>query len=456
LGEDAEDRPLKKLLIVSNDEVGAQMAGPGIRYYHFAGELAKRFDVTLVVPTLPESARGDFEILQASQWRGRRFRSLARGSDAVVAQTLQAWTMRELGRADVRVVYDLYDPIPIANLTFHAGEDVSEPYRRAAFRALGLRQEIALATGDSFVCASERQRDLWLGLLAAVGRINPQTAEVDPDFRNLVDIVPFGLETEPPVATRPALKGVVPGIRADDKVLLWGGGIWNWLDPLTPIRAVHALSRKRDDVKLFFLGVRHPNPGVHQLAMTTRAVELADELGVRDRFVFFNFGWVPYAERADYLLDADLGISSHLDTIETRFAFRTRLLDYFWAGLPTVATKGDVLSELVAGANLGRTVEVLDVGDWTRAIEELLDDRDEYARVQANIEREREAFFWPRVIEPLARLAGLPRGEVETRRSATTLSVQHNALALEAVLLRHGLVGGARDVVRILRRPPVP
>src|SRR5207248_578483 len=203
---------LKKLLLVSNDEVGPQMAGPGIRYYHFARELSKRFDVTLVVPTAPKERLGAFDVLQASEWRGRRFRSLARRYDVVVAQTLRAWTM--------------------------------------------------------------------------------------------YDLAPFGTESEPPVATERALKGAVPGIGEDDKVLLWGGGIWNWFDPLTPIRAVHTLARTREDVKLFFLGVKHPNPGVQQLAMTGRAVELAKELGLYDRFVFFNFGWVPYGERANFLLDA--------------------------------------------------------------------------------------------------------------------------------------------------------
>ena len=42
-----------------------------------------------------------------------------------------------------------------------------------------------------------------------------------------------------------ALKGVVPGIGADDKVILWGGGIYNWFDPLTLIRAVDRLRQRR-------------------------------------------------------------------------------------------------------------------------------------------------------------------------------------------------------------------
>jgi glycosyltransferase involved in cell wall biosynthesis len=447
---------VKKLLLVSNDEVGPQMAGPGIRYYQFAQELSKRNHVTLVVPTLPKESLGEFEAIRAADWRGRRFRSLARTYDVVIAQTLRSWTMKTLARADVRVIYDLYDPFLIGNLTFNAGEDVSPRYRRVAFRAPTLLQEIALSTGSGFVCASERQRDFWIGMLGALGRIDPEQAAADPSLRDLIDVVPFGLQAEPPVARKPSIKGVVPGIRETDKVLLWGGGIWNWFDPLTPIRAVHALSQRRDDVKLFFLGVKHPNPGVQQMAMTARAVDLAKELGVYDRFVFFNFGWVPYAERADYLLEADLGISSHPDTVETRFSFRTRLLDYFWAGLPTVTTEGDVLSELIRERNLGRDVGFGDVEAWTRAIEELLDDPHEYAQVKRNVEQARNEFAWPNVIEPLARLASLPGGPVKPPRSVGTMAYRYLALALQAVVLRRGLLGGARDVYRVLRKPPVP
>jgi glycosyltransferase involved in cell wall biosynthesis len=293
-------------------------------------------------------------------------------------------------------------------------------------------------------------------MLGAVGRIDPESAADDPSFRDLIDVVPFGVESTAPTPTTRVLKGVVPGIEHGDKVVLWGGGIWNWLDPITPIRAIHALARKREDVKLFFLGVRHPNPGVQQLAMTTRAVALAEELGLRDRFVFFNFGWVPYAERANYLLEADVGISSHLETLETRFSFRTRVLDYFWAGLPTVATEGDVLSDLVAEQDLGRIVAVGDVEGWTRALEELVDDRAAYARVRANVEQAREAFAWPRVVEPLLRLVALPGAVIDPPRRAGAMTLHYNTLALGSILLRRGVLGGARETVRLIRRPPVP
>jgi glycosyltransferase involved in cell wall biosynthesis len=447
---------LKRILLVSNDEVGAQMAGPGIRYFQFARELSKSFDVTLVVPTLPQKPLGEFEVLEAAACRGQRFRSLANRFDVVVAQTLRSWTMKTLARTDVRVIYDLYDPFLIGNLAYHVDEDVSRRYRYVAFRAPALLQEIALSTGSAFICASERQRDFWLGMLGALERVEPELTDADPALRDLIDVVPFGLESEPPVAGTPAIKGVVPGIEPEDKVLLWGGGIWNWFDPLTPIRAVYELAKHRSDVKLFFLGVKHPNPGVPAMAMATRAVELAKELGLYDRLVFFNFGWVPYAERARYLLDADIGVSSHLDTVETRFSFRTRLLDYFWAGLPTVSTQGDVLSDLVRERNLGCAVDFGDVDGWTTAIEGLLDDSNELARVRRNVELAREEFTWPRVVEPLARLASLPGGAVRPHRNVAATASRYLAVGLETIVRRRGLAGGARDVYRILRRPPVP
>ena len=68
--------------------------------------------------------------------------------------------------------------------------------------------------------------------------------------------------------------------------------------------------------------------------MAVAARELADRLGLTGTHVFFNEGWVAYDDRQNYLLDADIGVSTHLDHVETAFSFRTRVLDYLWASLP--------------------------------------------------------------------------------------------------------------------------
>ncbi len=317
-------------------------------------------------------------------------------------------------------------------------------------------QELCLATGDAFICASEAQRDLWLGYLGALGRITVDRYQHDPSLEELITVVPFGIDSDPPAATNPALKGVVPGIRETDKVLLWGGGIWNWFDPLTLIRAVGRISEKRDDVKLYFLGVKHPNPDIPEMQMAGQAVALAQELSLLDRVVFFNHDWVRYEERANYFLDADVGVSTHFASVETRFAFRTRILDYFWAGLPTVTTGGDVLAALVESSNLGRTVAPGDVDGWAATLEAVLGDDDELARIKANIESVRAELLWPRVIEPLADLAAVQGSPVSSRQNLRAMAARYRWTAGRSVLMHRGPLATAGHIISNKVRPRIP
>jgi glycosyltransferase involved in cell wall biosynthesis len=444
-----------RVLVVSNDRIGSTMAGPGIRYYNFARELAKDHEVTLMVPDPLDIPIQGFQVVLARDHGGRVFRDYAEQFDVLVTQNLLPWTMRALAKSRVRVIYDLYDPFLVENLGLFAEQEGSRRYQDAILRANALAQEVALKTGDAFLCASERQRDLWLGMLGTLGRLDREQFARDPSLRALIDIVPFGLQAEPPAKTRPVLKGVVPGIGDRDRVLLWGGGIWNWFDPLTLIRAVARLAERRDDVKLYFLGVQHPNPETEEMGMAQQAVEMARELGVLDRAVFFNFGWVPYEERSNYLLEADLGVSAHYDNLETRFAFRTRMLDYLWAGLPIVSTDGDVLSELVRERELGRVVSERDVDAWTGAIEELIDDHATYEAAKANIEAVRPQFAWPEVVRPLVRLAAGQEGGSSPQRSAGMVA-RYIWLSVKAAVIKRGFRAAMTRAVRLVRAPRVP
>src|SRR5215210_6318351 len=110
----------RRVLVISNDHVGSSMAGPGIRYYHFARELARRYEVTLLVPEAPDV---QLDGVETRVWRGLRRADLlavCEAHDAVVAQQLPPRAMRDLARSRVRVVYDLYDPYVMENLGFYA------------------------------------------------------------------------------------------------------------------------------------------------------------------------------------------------------------------------------------------------------------------------------------------------------------------------------------------------
>jgi glycosyltransferase involved in cell wall biosynthesis len=418
-----------KIVVVANDHVGTRMAGPGIRSLNFARELRSEGDVTLVVPFETDLEPAGFELVVANAWDSVEMDGVTADADCIVAQRLPVGTMRRLARTGKRRIYDLSAPLHIENLALDARQG-EERQPAEALELNRLTQEIVLRSGDAFVCASETQRDLWLGALLQLGRVDHDRYAADPTLRNLIDVVPFGIDADPPRHDEPVLKGVLPGIGENDRVLLWPAGIWNWFDPLTVIDALAQVARKRDDVRLVFLGMQHPNPHVPAMQTAAQAVARAEELELRGRVVFFNEGWIPYEQRGAYLLEADLGVSAHFDDLESRFAFRTRLLDCFWAGLPIVTTRGDALGNLVEQRGLGRAVAPGDVAGWSNAIDEVLGDKKIYKSAKRAIGDVREEFLWPRVTEPLRRLvreAGPPTSDRATRAAGSwaVMRVRH-------------------------------
>jgi glycosyltransferase involved in cell wall biosynthesis len=294
-----------------------------------------------------------------------------------------------LEEADAVFIIDGYNPV-LAEWLASTGQQTPEALRDQWQHRLA-SQAAPLRTGDFFICASERQRDWWLGLLEASGRVNPATYQADPTLRGLVDVVPYGLPEDVPVATRKMIKGVWPGIVPADKVVLWGGGLWPWLDPLTAIQAIGQLATRRAEIKLIFPGTRHPNPDVTAMpTLLDEAKALAAHLHLLNRTVFFG-DWVAYTDWPNVLLESDVALTLHKESVETRLAFRSRVLDYVWAGLPTVATQGDATSDLIAAFGLGIQVRANDAAQVADAIVRLVDEpRDEaafaHARTQLNWE----------------------------------------------------------------------
>ncbi|MFZ5917789.1 MAG: glycosyltransferase [Chloroflexota bacterium] len=394
---------MSRVLIVSHDVVDRRMAGPAIRAWEFARRLSRENQVTLAIPNETTLTGQGFALLPYDR---QSLRELAAAADCAVVSGLTLMQYPFLRHLCPVLVMDIYDPFVLENLQLFADRDMALRLRDHHDLTRAMNDQLLL--GDFFLCASEEQRNYWLGALSALNRVNPRTYDLDPTLRALIDVAPFGLPDAPPVHRRSVIKGVVPGIGPDDTVLLWNGGIYNWLDPLTLIRAVARVAASRDEVRLFFMGIKHPNPRVHPMRMVGDATRLSDALGLTGRHVFFN-DWVAYEDRENYLLEADLGVSLHLPHIETHFAFRTRLLDCLWAGLPVVVTGGDTLARLVEAHDLGRVVEPEDVDGVAAAILDLLAGPDPRATRAEAFDRVRRQFTWQRAIEPLARFCVDPR-----------------------------------------------
>jgi len=387
----------RTLLIISSEVISKEMAGPAIRVWNFAKVLSEHMNVILAVPNEADLPEQEFKILKYSG--DSELRHIIEGADIVLSGGTSFSKYRSIRQSGKYLIIDIYDPYNLAILAEYQDESIEK--RMEVYGSTHSSLNDQLYNGDFFVCASDRQRDFWLGMLAALNRVNPYSYDQDPTLKKMIDVVPFGIPCNKPSHNRQVLKGKIDGIREDDFVIIWGGGIYNWFDPLTLIRAMAKVSEDRDDIKLFFMGVKHPNPRVRELQLAGETVDLAKKLNVYNKSVFFNFGWVEYESRQNYLLESDAGIITHPEHIETRFSFRTRILDYLWAGLPIISTKGDSLSELVEKKALGVTVRSENVDDIVKAVVRLADDREFYRRCAGNIEDAAKEYTWEKVCQPL-------------------------------------------------------
>ncbi len=441
-----------KVLLLTHEPLTETIAGPAIRVWELAHVLAAQHQVTIGVPS--ESSRTSSTVSIRS-YAGNALGELVRGHDVTLASGYLLRQHPEIRRLAPYLVMDIYGPFVLENLNLFGDAAVGD---RVVLHQGGVEAVLEqLEQADFFICASERQRDFWLGALTVANRVNPYTYQEDATLRSLIDVVPFGLPSEAPRPTGHGIRGVVDGIGPDDVVAIWTGGIWDWFDPLTAIEAVASLPDV--PVKLYFMGARHPNPNIPPMLMARRAEELARSRGVLNRTVFFNDRWVPYAERVNFLCDADLAISLHHEHIETRYSFRTRFLDCFWAGLPLLATSGDVLSDEAGAAGAAITVADGDLDAVRQALQAMAADRGRRATMSQRARELGSRYTWPRVAAPLLRYCAQPRRAPDLGRHDLVMPVLPAARAsavrrLLGVYRTAGARGVARGIGRRLKHLP--
>ena len=377
------------------EPVGDLLAGPAIRAVELARAAQLHGHRAEVVTTSPTA--GGAHGVPVRHVPASRLHELATSHDVVVVGGDLLARSPRLATGSARLVVDLYDPFHLEQLeqARHLPAERYEAVVRSCVEVLNFQ----LARGDYFLCASERQRDLWLGHLSALGRVGSTTYAHDPSLRRLVDVVAFGTATGPaPVPDVAGLQDVLgPEAAGVDEVVVWGGGMYEWLDPETVVRAVPQLLRRHPRAVVLFLGGTHPNADVPAMPAAARARAVAQELGLLGRHVVMHAGWVPYDRRGPVLAACRAGVIAHPDHVETRFSFRTRLLDYVWAGLPVVSTSGDVLSGQLAVAGCATLVPPADPGALAAALAKALTDppsREHVLAVAAGM-------TWPTVAAPL-------------------------------------------------------
>ena len=378
---------MSKVLFLNEKTIGANMAGPGIRTWELAKCLAEDDQVRIITPQ--ESSLSWSKITFFRQSLKNLLLAIIWADVIVVPIYFLKLSWLLLARIlRKKIVVDAYF-VPF----FEAQEKYNAQPKRAAL-AVNLSKKrscFLLKIADYIVCSTERQKELWQSFLSDLGRA--QDVELG--------LVPTGIRAELPVLKQAALRKQNLGLKQDDKLVLWSSGLWPWLDPFSAILAISLI--KDEQVKLVFYGVAsldEYSKGESSLQLKP-AIDLAKDLGLYNKRVFFINQRVPYQHIANYLLDADVALNLHYNNKETYYAYRTRVLDYIWAGLPIVTTEGDVLSEKIKERALGSVVKYQDGQEIAAAIEKLLSDKGYYDQCCLNMKQFAMSQSWSNVAQPL-------------------------------------------------------
>jgi len=380
------------IALVSSEPLRPVMAGIGIRCLETARRLGREgIDVVLVHPGPLDETPDAGPRVETRPFRRGELAATLGDCAAVIAQGQLANDVA-IEMPSTALGIDLYDPWLLENLHY------TEALGLDPFRNDHRSWVLQLARGDFFLCASEEQRDFYLGFLTALGRVNPERLRLDPDLRRLIDVVPFGVPDELP-PHRPWL----PATAAGEARLLFGG-VYEWYDPWTLLEALDTLL----DLRWRLLFARNPNAASTPQDLLGRVLGWTRDRGAPWRGRVELVDWVPHERRFDLLRDVSLLVSTHGDSLETRLSLRTRFLDAMAGGCPVVTSEGGAVARIVRESGAGWVVPRGDAAALAGVLREAITSP---AEAGARAEAARAAvrsMTWSRVLEPLVRFCRAP------------------------------------------------
>jgi 2-polyprenyl-3-methyl-5-hydroxy-6-metoxy-1,4-benzoquinol methylase len=426
----AKETERRDILIITPGELGDIRVGLGMRHWEIAAALASMGKTVTLASTQKRKTlvAGEGFVVLEDGWRGDIDELLATHA-TVLTQGGAFDAVPELMRYTGKLIIDLITPYHIEDL--HRG-DAEFQYGHESLSRM-------LKRGDAFICGNESQRIYWMGMLMALRHceqtvpfINRADAlasenisvthtpklfshaalEDDPEFRRVIDIVEFGVRETAPVKRRPVLKGVEQGIDEGDFVIMWFGGIWNWLDPIPLLRAVAEAHAQAPRIKLYFSMYREKGKNPTARAIETK--KYAEHHGLLGQCVFFKEYPVSFAERDDYLLESDLGIFVQTKNLETTLSARTRVYDYIWAGLIPFMNEGDEMAAVLKRTNSGFVIKEYSKDEVRDALVRAARDASLRAEVRENLMSLRESLLWTKQVMPIVEHINVLTGKPET------------------------------------------
>ncbi|MBD3248337.1 glycosyltransferase [Candidatus Falkowbacteria bacterium] len=389
-------------------KVDENLVGTAVIYKKIAELLSKKdYKVNLVVPD-DKRLIGLGRNIEFFVYNEKNNKKLISNSDIVVfgAHPPIRPMLHAYGRKK-RIITYLWSIAPIGSLDFQGHSRGLNEYIVSLYN-------LTLLLSDKIFCRDETAKKIILGSFASLGRMSVGNYNLDRSFDSLIEEAPFGIEKKIPVHKKNVYRDVLPGVKKDDFLILWNGGLWNRNDGQVLIRAM-GLLKKYNKFKLIFQGYKHPDPACKITSEAKKVIGLAKKMGLKDKTVFFIDDWVSHNEKGNYLTECDLGVATCQRVADAMYLLKTRVYDYIWAGMPTVISDCDSLAPLISKNGLGLVCKTGDHKDLAEKIFEIYNNKVLKRKIEKNIYQYRKEINWTKTLEPISRY-------LEDRSAIKTLS----------------------------------
>ncbi len=335
------------------------------------------------------------EGIRIATWNHETIAAMAREFDSVVVSYCMGEAAVRLIRglqSHQQLILDCYVPIFVEVPARESSDLLRE--QAGYLREFPTWTE-PLRRGDFFLVASAEQERFYRGVLSAMGRINPLTYG-----RSMLLQVPYGIDRGDPVAEDRPISRLVgdPSV----KKVLWFGGMYPWFDARGLVDAMARVNEKRP-ARLVIVGAR--NPFNEQPDLLARYHEFVDYVNRPEyKGLVILQDWVDYRRRGDWYLDADLIVTVNRPGEENALSWRTRLVDFAWAGVPVATNGGDPLGEALIASGAAARFDGLEPAEIAATIGRLLGDDATTSAIRGNLARFKRRLYWDVVTAPMARV----------------------------------------------------
>ncbi len=392
----------KSCLVVSYGPVptpdNQTVEGGGMRAWGLAkGLVANSIDVTVAINEGFPQKRTEFERVKLVNWRlDDTFVQLINSFDAVVISYCMgdpSVFVAENINDNVQLILDAYVPIYI-EVSARESKDIQNEY--VNYSADVQRHNLALKRGDYFLYANANQEQLYKGVLSALSIINPASYRA----KRLIS-TPLGIHRTAVKSTKNPYAEL--GIKKDDFVVLWFGGIYPWFRVDEYLSAIKTLSADKH-IKFVFVGGKNPfNPNPDFSRQYDHAVDFAKTNGYINSSVFF-VDWVDFNTRVDWFIHSDVIVSLNQEGEENKYSWRTRVMDFVWGESVIITNGGDPLSEeLIAIKGAVRT-DSLSAHALVKSVELVRKDKQILPAMKKAVRELKNKYYWDVATKELSQI----------------------------------------------------